>query len=79
MATPKINENFHYVQNDPHKCKIKLENSILISCQGFFDMFRFGDSIFIVSQSIITKFCTAIEQQSVSLNMKRSCMKSRTS
>ena len=25
MATPKINENFHYVQNDPHKCKIKLE------------------------------------------------------
>ena len=26
MATPKINENCHYVQNDPHKCKIKLEN-----------------------------------------------------
>ena len=25
MATPKINENCHYVQNDPHKCKIKLE------------------------------------------------------
>ena len=25
MATPKINENSHYVQNDPHKCKIKLE------------------------------------------------------
>ena len=25
MATPKINENFDYVQNNPHKCKIKLE------------------------------------------------------
>ena len=25
MATPKINENCHYVQYDPHKCKIKLE------------------------------------------------------
>ena len=25
MATPKINENCHYVQNDSHKCKIKLE------------------------------------------------------
>ena len=25
MATPKINENCHHVQNDPHKCKIKLE------------------------------------------------------
>ena len=25
MATPKINENRHYAQNDPHKCKIKLE------------------------------------------------------
>ena len=25
MATPKINENSHYVQNDPHKLKIKLE------------------------------------------------------
>ena len=25
MATPKINENCHYVQNDPHKCKIELE------------------------------------------------------
>ena len=25
MATPKINESCHYVQNDPHKCKIKLE------------------------------------------------------
>ena len=25
MAAPKINENCHYVQNDPHKCKIRLE------------------------------------------------------
>ena len=25
MATPKINKNCRYVQNDPHKCKIKLE------------------------------------------------------
>ena len=25
MATPKINEKCHYVQNDPHKYKIKLE------------------------------------------------------
>ena len=25
MATPEINENCHYVQNDPHMCKIKLE------------------------------------------------------
>ena len=24
MATPEINENCHYVQNDPHKCRIKL-------------------------------------------------------
>ena len=25
MATPEINENCHYVQNDPHRGKIKLE------------------------------------------------------
>ena len=25
MATPEINKNFHYVQHDPHRCKIKLE------------------------------------------------------
>ena len=25
MATPDVNENCHYVQNDPHRCKIKLE------------------------------------------------------
>ena len=24
MATPKINENCDYVQNDPYKCRIKL-------------------------------------------------------
>ena len=36
MATPKINENYHYVQNDPHTCKIKLE-------KFHFDIFcRFG-------------------------------------
>ena len=25
MATPRSNENCHYVQDEPHKCKIKLE------------------------------------------------------
>ena len=25
MTTPEINENYHYMQNDPHRCKIKLE------------------------------------------------------
>ena len=25
MATPKIDENYRYVENDSHKCKIKLE------------------------------------------------------
>ena len=25
MVTPKVNENFHYLQNGPNKCKIKLE------------------------------------------------------
>ena len=25
MATPEINENCHRVQNDPHRCKTKLE------------------------------------------------------
>ena len=24
MATPEINENCHYMENDPHKCRIKL-------------------------------------------------------
>ena len=32
MVTPEINENCHYVQNDPHRCNIKLKNFILISC-----------------------------------------------
>ena len=32
MATPEANENCHYMQNDPHKCRTKLENFILISC-----------------------------------------------
>ena len=31
MVTPKINENCHYVQNDPHRCNIKLKKFILIS------------------------------------------------
>ena len=36
MSTPKINENCHYVKNDPHKCKIKLE-------KFHFDiLYRFG-------------------------------------
>ena len=26
MATPEIYENCHYAHNDPHRCKIKLEN-----------------------------------------------------
>ena len=25
MATSEVNENCHHVQNDPHRCKIKLE------------------------------------------------------
>ena len=32
MAIPKIDENYHYVLNDPHKCKINLKNFILTSC-----------------------------------------------
>ena len=27
MATPDINENFRFVQKDPHRCKIKVEKS----------------------------------------------------
>ena len=38
MATPKTNENCHYLQNDSHKHKIKLE-------KFHFDVFcRFGVS-----------------------------------
>ena len=34
MATPKTNENCHYVQNDSHKCKIKLAKFHLdVSCR----------------------------------------------
>ena len=36
MATPEINENYHYMQNDPHKCKIKLEKF------RFDILYRFG-------------------------------------
>ena len=36
MATPEINDNCYFVQNDPHKCKIKLE-------KFYFDILcRFG-------------------------------------
>ena len=37
MATLEINENRHLVQNDPHRCKIKLEKfhfNILCCCGG---------------------------------------------
>ena len=36
MATPEINENCHYVQNDPHRCKIKLEkfHFDILCCYG---------------------------------------------
>ena len=38
MVTPEINENCHYVQNDPHRYKIKLE-------KFHFDIFCcFGES-----------------------------------
>ena len=34
MATPKIHENCYHVQNDPRKCKIKLEKFHFdISCR----------------------------------------------
>ena len=32
MATPEDNKNCHYMQHDPHKCKIKTEKFILICC-----------------------------------------------
>ena len=32
MATPEINENCHYVQNDPTGVRLNLKNFILISC-----------------------------------------------
>ena len=36
MAAPEINENCYFMQNDPHKCKIKLE-------KFYFDILcRFG-------------------------------------
>ena len=36
MATTEINENCHYVQNDPHKCRIKLGkfHSDILYCFG---------------------------------------------
>ena len=36
MVTPKINENCHYVQNDPHRCNIKAEkiHFDILCCYG---------------------------------------------
>ena len=36
MATPEMNENCHYVQNDPHRCEIKLEkfHFDILCCYG---------------------------------------------
>ena len=36
MVTPKINENCHYVQNDPHRCNIKVEkiHFDILCCYG---------------------------------------------
>ena len=36
METPEINENCHCVQNDPHRCKIKLEkfHFDILCCYG---------------------------------------------
>ena len=36
MATPEDNENFRYVQNDPHRCTIKLEkfHYDILCCYG---------------------------------------------
>ena len=32
MGTPKINENCHYVRNDPISVRLNLKNFIFISC-----------------------------------------------
>ena len=36
MATPEINKNCHYVQNDPYRCKIKLKkfHFDILCCYG---------------------------------------------
>ena len=36
MAPPETNENCHHVQNDPHRCKIKLEkfHFDILCCYG---------------------------------------------
>ena len=36
MATPEINENCYYVQNDPYKCRIKLGKFYfdILCCSG---------------------------------------------
>ena len=42
MATPKINENCYYVQNDPHRCKIKLEKFHLVLLGSYYGSFSGG-------------------------------------
>ena len=32
MATTEDNDNFHYMQNDPHRLRLNFKNFILISC-----------------------------------------------
>ena len=46
MATPEVNENSHYVQTDPHKCKIKLEkfHFDILCCYGVIKESLPGDS-----------------------------------
>ena len=47
MATSKINENYHYVQNDPHRCKITLEkfHFDILCCYGVIkESLRGGES-----------------------------------
>ena len=36
MATPETNDTCHYVQNDPHRCKIKLKkiHFDILCCHG---------------------------------------------
>ena len=47
MATPEINENCHYVQNDSYWCKIKLENIHfdILYCYGVIKESLPGDGI----------------------------------
>ena len=54
-------------------------HSLTLTGLGFFDMFRFGGGadafifvIFVVCEPIPTKFCTGIDNQSISSNMQKS-------